>query len=94
MFQTGKDGDNKVYTYIEDDGTLKSQTIKEGDKITVDGKEKDFKASVATKEVTTVKDSPLSFWNQTLVVEDGNYINTAIADHVDDWINQQISQKS
>ena len=70
------------------------KTVKVPGSITVDGKEKDFKASVATKEVTTVKDSPLSFWNQTLVVEDGNYINTAIADHVDDWINQQISQKS
>ena len=93
LVETGKNGDKKVYTYIEN-GELTDKTVTEGDKITVGDKQETLSLKGVTEEVTTVKDSPLSFWNQTLVVEDGNYINTAIADHVDDWINQQISQKS
>lgn len=80
MYLSGKDGDAKVYTYI-DGGT----TIKSTDKITVDGAEVELTATLCTVTVTTIKDSPLSFWMENLVVEDGAYINQAGKD-VEDWI--------
>lgn len=80
MYISGKDGDAKVYTYIDGGATIKST-----DKITVDGKEVDLEATLQTVKLTTIEDSPLSFWKDTLVIEDGAYINQA-GKEVEDWI--------
>lgn len=80
----------KVYTYIEN-GELTDKTVVEGAKIDVKGEQKELKATGKTTDVTTVEDSSLDFWNQNLVVEDGNYINTAMAGGIDDWINKQLA---
>lgn len=87
MYEDGKVGDKKKYTYFDGSGSKV-----EGDKITVDGKEVDFKASVKTEKVSTVKDSPLSFWQDNLVVEDGEYILSVKAKALD-WINKKLPSK-
>lgn len=98
LYESGKDGDKKkIYTYLTKTGegdeatyTKTDRTIKEGDKVTVDGKEAELKVSVCTKVISTVKDSELSFWTENLVVEDGAYISSVKAE-VQDWINLKLA---
>ncbi len=72
-----------TYTYYE------GGTIKSTDKIEVNGEQVELKAKVKTQEVSTIKDSDLSFWTQNLVVEDGAYILSVKAT-VLDWINARL----
>lgn len=93
-----KDVSIKYYMYLDgaNAGTIVTDINPEtgkANKITVGEEQKDFKASVKTSVVKEIKDSPLSFWRNVLVIEDGAYIRQAKADGVVDWINQQLTGK-
>ena len=84
----------KTYKYLADGTTITDIDRETGKatQITVGDAQKDFKASVKTATISTIKDSELSFWTENLVVEDGSYILSVKAD-VEDWINKKLSGK-
>ena len=90
----GKDVTIKTYKYLADGTTITDIDRETGKatQITVGDAQKDFKASVKTATISTIKDSELSFWTENLVVEDGSYILSVKAD-VEDWINKKLSGK-
>ena len=90
----GKDVTIKTYKYLADGTTITDIDRETGKatQITVGDAQKDFKASVKTATISTIKDSELSFWTENLVVEDGAYILSVKAD-VEDWINKKLSGK-
>lgn len=87
----GGEENAKTYTVtgIVKDGA-NNKTIKEDAEITLeDGKKATLKADAVKSNTSTgVKDQPLSFWRNTLVIEDGDYINQAGPD-VEDWVLAQ-----
>lgn len=90
----GKEVSIKTYVYLEGGATITDINPETGkaNTVTVGTEQKDFKASVKTSTISTIKDSELSFWTENLVVEDGSYILSVKAD-VEDWINAKLSGK-
>lgn len=94
----GKDVTIKTYTYLNEDGTAvtnktvtdKDKTTGKATKIDVKGEQTDISIKNATIKLSTVKDSPLSFWMDNLVIENGTYINSVKAKAMD-WINKQLT---
>lgn len=91
----GKEVTIKTYTYLEGGATVtdKDPTTGKATQIKVDGKDKDISIKNKTEKLTMVKDQPLSFWADNLVIENGAYVLSVKAD-VQDWINTQLSKNT
>lgn len=93
--------ETNTVTSIVKDGE-NDKTIIEGNKVTLTTPKTDANGDPVTQETlkltaeksktsNSISDQPLSFWNQTLVIEDGDYINQAKQTDISAWIDQQVA---